>query len=138
MKAWLKDNPFFDIAIVAVVVVVGLFNGCQVTAPSLLDPNIKVTRGELEIELQTLLDKAELRFSQINRQEQFRRELLNHALVISSSGTVNLYGLIPIALSLLGAGAVADNVRKRKVIRDNLTNYVKTQKENSGSAGDTT
>ena len=137
MKSWLKDNPFFDIAIVTVVVVLGLFNGCQVTAPSLLDPNLKVTRGELEIELQTLLDKAELRFRQINRQEDFRRELLNHALVISSSGTVNLYGLIPIALSLLGAGAVADNVRKRKIIRSNITDYVKTQKENPSPPGDT-
>ena len=137
MKAWLKDNPFFDIAIIAVVVVIGFFGGCQVTVQSLLDPTLKVSRAQLEIELQTILATAEMRFRQIDQQEQFRQELLNHALVIGQAGTVNLYGLIPIALSLLGAGAVADNVRKRKIIRSNITEYVKTPKENSGPTGDT-
>ncbi|MBA7543666.1 hypothetical protein ES705_36003 [subsurface metagenome] len=136
MKNWIKDNPFIDIAIVTVVVVLSLFGGCQVTVPSLTEPTQRVTRTQLEIELQTLLDTAEMRFKQIDRQESFRRELLNHALLISQSGTINLYGLIPLALSVLGAGAVADNVRKRKVIRNNLTEYVKTVKENPGPAGD--
>lgn len=138
MKNWLKDNPFIDIAAIVVVVVAGFFSGCQVTAPSLLDPQVRVSRAQLEIELQSLLATAEMRFDQIAQKETFRRELLNHALVIGQAGQVNLIGLIPIALSLLGAGAVADNVRKRKIINTNLTEYVKTAKKDSGPAGDTT
>jgi len=138
MKNWLKENPFIDAAMILAVVAIALLGGCQVTAPSLLNPEIKISRAELEIELQQLLSKAEMRFREIDQQEQFKRELLNHALLIGQSGQVNLVGLIPIALSLLGAGAVADNVRKQKVIRDNLTTYVKTVKENPGSAGDST
>ncbi len=136
MKNWLKDNPFVDIAIVSVVVAIAFFGGCQVTVQSLLDPQLKVNRTQLEIELNTILATAEMRFKQIDQQELFKRELLNHALLIGQAGTINLYGLIPIAMALLGGGAMADNVRKRKIIRNNITNYVKTVKENSGPSGD--
>lgn len=137
MIEWLKDNPFIDTAIVAVVVILGFFGGCQVTVQSLLDPNVKVSRLELENELQTILNTAEIRFRQIDREETLRRELLNHAMLIGQAGTVNLFGLIPIAMSILGAGAVADNVRKRKIIRNNTRTYVETAKKNNSTSGDT-
>lgn len=93
------------------------FLGCEPKCKSLIDPTQRITRGELDIEIEILISKANLEYASLEQQEKLRDFLLQQALTSASTGTVNPIALMTSVAALLGLGATADNVRKRKVIK---------------------
>jgi len=83
------------------------FIGCPARTKSLIDPTKQIGRQELQLEIEQLLQKAELGFGNIERQEKIR-ELLFQQSLIAVMLTIG---------SILGLGATIDNVRKRKEIK---------------------
>lgn len=105
---------------IAVLLICGLliwFYGCDSKVASLTRANVQVNRGELELEIQTLQGLVELRYQNLKRQDMLKQTLINQALVIGATGTLNPIGLMTALAALLGTGATIDNVRKRKEIK---------------------
>ena len=78
---------------------------------------MKVTRGELHIEVDTFLAQAEIRYKNLDMQDDFKELVFNKVLLWSQTGQFSPIGLIPTLIGLLGIGAITDNVRKRKEIK---------------------
>ena len=104
------------------------FFGCQSETQSLLDPQIKVTEGELTIEynsemrrlendLQTLKETTELRMQDLHRQDVLKQALYKNAMIIAESGNPNPLGLLSLLGAIFGVGAVIDNRKKDGIIK---------------------
>lgn len=106
--------------VVAVLCAVIVFSGlcCQSKTRSVLDPNRQVTRLELISEIQTFNAQVEVRMLDLDRKDQVRKQLLDFFSLWTSSGQLNPGGIIPLLVSMLGIGAITDNVRKRKELTD--------------------
>lgn len=83
----------------------------------MINPAERVTRSELDIEIDTVIAKANAGYASLESQENLRATLLEHALTAASTGTVNPLALITSLTAIIGIGAGADNVRKRKQIK---------------------
>jgi len=105
---------------ISIVVVTGLLvwlYGCQPKTVSLITPTKKVTKLQLQAELDFLLARAEQGFATISQQEQLRNFVFQQALITAQTGTINPIALLTSAGAILGLGGVVDNVRKRKIIK---------------------
>jgi len=91
--------------------------GCPGKAPSLLNPQKKVTRAELQNELDLMLIRANQGFARIDQVEEIKNLLFQQAIIAGQTGTVNPFALLTSVGTILGVGATIDNVRKRKEIK---------------------
>lgn len=124
-----RHNQGLAIAIVIVIVIGSWTYGCNSKVSSILAPNTKVTRVELNIEVQmeakrleneldNLMALAEARNQDLDRQDAFKAKLVEFGMVIAEGGTVNPAGVAMGLLGVLGVGAVVDNRIKDKVIKN--------------------
>lgn len=113
---FLKDNLFLACGIVVAVILLVWFYGCESKVRSIDGSNQMVTRPELRAELDVFLAKAEVRFKQLDQMDQLKQTLLNSLALYAHTGTLNPLGVLSSILGVLGAGAIGDNVRKRKEI----------------------
>lgn len=113
IKPFLNGNLSQTIAIVACTVLLLWVYSCQPQTTSLLSPSQRVTRAELALELETFIAKAEIGFQDLQKQEELRQKLFEHAALWAQSGTVNPLGVVLSLAGILGLGATTDNVRKR-------------------------
>lgn len=107
------------------------FWGCKSEVRSLVDPTRKIDRDELTAEVDFFMASAEIRFKDLDRQDEFKQYVLDQALLYGQTGTLNPVGIVATLAGILGVGAIADNVRKRKVIKDNVKAYVNETKKNT-------
>lgn len=91
--------------------------GCESKVMSLHNNGKLVNRAQIQLELDTFMTLAEIRYNHLDRQDAFKRALFDAALLTAQSGTINPYGVIATLLSALGIGATVDNVRKRVEIK---------------------
>lgn len=82
-----------------------------------------VSRQELQLELDTYLATAEIRYKQLDQQDELKRQLLDYAVLFAEGGTINPVGAIFTIAALVGIGAEVDNIRKRKIIKSTLTSH---------------
>jgi len=118
----------------AIAICVGLliwFIGCESKVRSITDPSQMVTRNELVAEIDFYLANAEIRFADLDKQDELKQTLLDAALLYGQTGTINPLGLMATLAGVLGIGATVDNVRKRRDLRDTLSRYVDDIKKNS-------
>lgn len=87
--------------------------GCPARTPSLTKPREKVTRPELQIELDSIIATAEYRFADLQKQEQFRDLIFQNVLVMAETGTLNPAGIIFLLTSLYGIGRAGKDVKDR-------------------------
>ena len=125
---WIEMSNHNRYKCVAGIVCIGLFfwmNGCQIKTASIADPNIKLTVPELqaeidifyaqqEKELQEFEALANARAKDVNDQIAFRSFVYKSALDVATSGGLNWLNLLTSAGSLVGAGALVDNIRFRR------------------------
>jgi len=93
------------------------FYGCEPKCKSIITPNLSVTRPELEIEIETIIAKANIGYASLEQQEALRKLLFEQALAAAQTESVNPLSLFSSIGLLLGLGATVDNVRKRKEIK---------------------
>lgn len=107
---------------VSVVIVVGLLiwsYGCESKVVSLSNSAVMVTRAELEVEIDSFMSTAEIRLSDLQRQDAIKRKLFEFAAAAAESGTVNRTGILSLISWILFGGVVIDNRRKDGVIKGN-------------------
>lgn len=115
------NHERYHIATVTIVLIIlfALFS-CESKVPSLINTTQKVTRYELQLELDSYFRTAELRFKQLDKQDDFKKQLHDFLVPIAQGGTINWSGLIISLGGILGIGAEVDNVRRRKEAKANV------------------
>jgi len=86
---------------------------CDSTVPSITRPGTKVNRSDLKAELEYFLAQADIRFAQLDRQDELKQTLFEHTTLWATTGVINPLGVLLSIGALLGVGATADNVRKK-------------------------
>lgn len=117
VKEVLRHNQFLGVALVIALCMAVWLIGCQSTTQSILHPETKITRAELNMEIKEFKAKKEEAVKDLDRQDLFKQELFNIGLALAEGGTINPVGAGVTLLSILGIGAVADNRRKDAVIK---------------------
>ena len=133
IKTWISHNQGLFAALVICTGLLAWTYGCESKVTSLVDPVRKVTAAELDLELETeaarleaelaqLVKSAEIKRTELARQDEIKKKLFEFAAITATSGTVNPAGIITLVGSLLGIGAVVDNRIKDKVIKNRPLN----------------
>ena len=117
VKKALAHNSFLAIAVVIAIAMGAWLIGCESTTQSPLRPEVKVTRPELETEIEMFKVKVDQAVQDLDRQDLFKEELFNIGLAVAQGGTINPIGAGVTLLSILGIGAVADNRKKDSIIK---------------------
>jgi len=90
---------------------------CPSKVPSLLDREIKVTRPELQIELDTIIATAEFRLADLDRQDAFRDIIFKNALLMVEGGTLNPVGVITMLAGIYGVTRGGKDIKDKIVAR---------------------
>jgi hypothetical protein len=128
-KKFLDHNAAILMSVVWCCIALLWFYGCEVKTTSLVLPNVKVTRAELEIEIDTLASQAKLKFADLERQELLRKSIADHLSVVAQGGGINTTGVMNLIVSMLGLGSILTYRKKDSVI--------KTLKNNARSSNTT-
>lgn len=129
ISKWISHNQGQFLSLVVVMVISVYVFGCPPKVTSLLHPGEMVTADELTLELaaesrrleadlDSLLERARLKQSELARRAEIKAKLLNFLAITVDGGTVNPAGAVGLLFSVLGAGAFVDNRIKDKVIKN--------------------
>lgn len=88
-------------------------HACQPTVKSLIHPDQKVTRPELQIELDTIIATAEFRMADLDRQEAFRDVIFKNALLMVEGGSLNPVGIITLLAGIYGITRGGSDIVKK-------------------------
>lgn len=122
-KIWraIRHNQGLVIANIIVLSLVVWTYGCESKVSSLNNPNVLVTRAELEVEIETFMQTADIRVKDLDRQEALKLKLFEFAAAAAESGTVNQTNILGLTAWILFGGALLDNRRKDGVIKGKNT-----------------
>jgi hypothetical protein len=101
---WLNTNHWY---LIAGVIICGMFfwtYGCESQVGSIMYPDKKVNRSELQNELVYVVGLAKSREENLDRQDAAKQALLDAATVIGSTGSINPAGLVNIAATIAAIG----------------------------------
>ncbi len=115
--------------ILAIAILVWCF-GCPSQVVSISNPPELVTRAALEVEVNHFLKQAEMRFTELDQLDEFKRTIFAMAINFMSEGKVNPLAIALVIGNILGLGAIIDDVRKTTHI-----NTLKSKNANSTSPG---
>lgn len=113
-KLWtlIRHNRGMTIGIILALAIIVWVFGCPSTVVSIHNPPEKVTRGELELEVEHFLKSAALRFRELDQQDEFKRTIFAMAMDFMKEGKINPLAVVITLGNILGLGAIIDNVRK--------------------------
>jgi len=128
MWAAVRHNAAFITAVVVTVVLTYFVVGCESRVASLTDPSTRVTREELNVEFDLFLaelqqtadataKKYDLKQADLDKQDAFKKTLLEMGKVVAETGTLNPTGIMGLLAGVLGVGAMVDNRRKDTIIK---------------------
>jgi len=126
-KIWIELSNHNRYKMLSAIVCTGLllwFHGCQIKTRSISDPNKLLTVPELQAEIDSFYAEQEndaakfealarARAADVNEQIAFRKFVYESALTVATNGGLDWFNLLASAGTLIGAGAVADNIRYR-------------------------
>lgn len=120
---FVSHNTAITIAAVLVMFALVWTYGCESQVRSIVDPTMKVTRSELQNEVDAFLATADIRYAQLDQKDALKKAIFEHALLFTQTGTVNPYGVMMSLQAIIGTGAIVDNVTKRRKERKALSAY---------------
>lgn len=126
-KLWsfIRHNQgIFIGGVIAIAVLIWTY-GCHSQVTSILYAPDLVNRGQLQIEVDTFIAQAELKFADLDRQDQLKSTLFDTAITFMQGGQVNPAAVALVIGNILGLGAVIDNLRKSV--------HIKTLKSNTAA-----
>lgn len=134
-KIWrvIRHNQSLAVSCCIVLCVLMWAYGCLSKVTSIVNPTILVTRGELDIEVDTFIAQAKLKYADLNKQDEVKSYVFNIALDFMRGGQINPVAIAIVLGNILGLGAILDNRRKDGVIKTmkgNLTNVKVKEKVN--------
>lgn len=123
MAKWLREHAAGVFTLLLTGVMVFYIVACESKVRSLNDNQRLVTRQELQFELQHILDLAELRMADLDRQEQLRNLVLQNGLLILQGTPFNPVGLVTAIAAFYGIGQAGCKINKTvKIIRSKRNN----------------
>jgi len=123
--AWFRHNRGIVISCVLASGILFWVYACQSRVRSIVKPDIIVTRHELNAEVEHFLRQAELKFQDLDRQDEFKKLLFETAINFAEGKTVSPIAVLITLGNILGIGAIIDNQRKDV--------HIKTLKNNAKS-----
>lgn len=112
----LKHNKFIVTSVIVSILIVIYAYGCQPSTVNPFNPSQKVTRAQLDADVQKYVADVKIAYADIQRQEQVRDALVNAGLAYTQGEGVSPVGVAATILGILGIGAVVDNRVKDTVI----------------------
>lgn len=112
MTNFLKQHWPHVLSLSLAVLFIAYALGCEPRARSPLDPTQKLTRAELQVQMEYLIQQFDLRIHDIEKQEQLRNFILQNALAIGQAGTVNPLSILTTIAAFYGVGSAANAGRK--------------------------
>ncbi|NVM23980.1 MAG: hypothetical protein HWN68_19650 [Desulfobacterales bacterium] len=112
MLEWIKKHGSVVITVVVTICLLIWLYGCEPKVRSLNDSERRVTRQELQLELNQLIGLAELRMLDLDRQERLRAIILQNALILVQGQPFNPVGLITAVAAVYGVSQAGGNVSK--------------------------
>lgn len=109
----LSTNWSNTLAIIALMALLFWGYSCQPTVLSLIHPEKKVTRPELQVELDSITATAEFRMADLDRQDQFRDIIFKNALLMVETGTINPAGIVTLLAGLYGVIHAGKHLKDR-------------------------
>lgn len=116
LYAFIRHNSGICIGFALLPAILIYAYSCQSTVVSLVNSDQKITRAELVAEVDSILAAAEIKFDDLDRQDLVKNTIFNSLLDVAAGGSINPIGLLQMLGSIVGIGAVADNIRKRTLI----------------------
>lgn len=116
-----NGERYQTISVILISTAICFLYSCDSTTMSLRDPNQKVSRYELQAEYDYITAQLLIRTKDLDRQDAIKALITDQAALFAETGTINPAGLITSVIAIFGIGAAVDNIRKRKVIANNLT-----------------
>ena len=113
-----NDNHWYIIAGVLVAAAVTWTFGCQSTCTSLLNDSKKITRSQLQNELNYIVGQAKCYEEDLDKQDAVKQALLDAANVMGATGTINPSGLINLAASI---GGISFGLSQRQKLKSATT-----------------
>lgn len=101
------------IALVFLTLILFWGYGCPPKVKSLIQPGVKITRPELQVELDSIITTAEYRMADLDRQEAFRDVIFKNAVLMIETGTINPLGIITLLIGLYGIARGAKDIKDR-------------------------
>lgn len=111
----LNENHWYMIGAIAICGLLFWIYGCQSEVYSLIDPEQKVNRAGLQIEVDYLLGRARVKLEDLDQQDEIKRLLLEQAAIFATTGTFNPMGLLNTVITI---GAVAFGLDRNKKLKD--------------------
>jgi hypothetical protein len=102
-----------SIALIVLTALLFLGHSCQPETKSLIHPGERITRPELQIELDTIIATAQARMADLDKQEAFRDLIFKNVLIIGQTGTLNPVGILTLLTGLYGITRGAQDVKNR-------------------------
>jgi len=96
--------------------------GCPSKVTSLIDSTKRVTRAELQIELDHFIASAGIKLDQLDKQDELRDIVLKNAFIMVETGTFNPLAIATALFALYGAGNAVNqtkNAVKKKINHKN-------------------
>jgi len=120
LKKLFNDNHSGLIASLITAAILFWCYGCQSKCKSLLDPGQKITRGELKIEVDTLLATAKLRLEDLDQQDELKLLLFQQAALFAETGSVNPLGILSTGISIFAVGFGLDQRRRVTALQEQI------------------
>ncbi|MBA7678320.1 hypothetical protein ES703_86593 [subsurface metagenome] len=112
MLHWLKHHRSFLVtALISIGVCIYCY-GCEAKTPSLVRPDLRVNRQELQLELDQLIGLAQLRMIDLEKQEAFKAVILQNAMILVQGQPFNPLGLLTGIASIYGISQAGCNITK--------------------------
>lgn len=96
---------------ITMVIVIYLY-GCEPKVKSLNATRLMVTRAELQLELEHIINTANLRMIDLDKQDRLRSLIVQNALVLVQGQPLNPLGLITAMAAVYGLGSVGSGVNR--------------------------
>lgn len=111
----LNNNHWYAIAIILVCGLLFWIYGCQSEVYSLINPDQKVNRAGLQVEVNYILGRARVKLEDLDQQDEIKRLLLEQAAIFGTTGTFNPMGLLNTVITIV---AVAFGLDRNKKLKD--------------------
>ena len=116
LKKWIRHNKPLVISIVVAIGLGVYMFGCSPSVRSPFNPETKVTRAELDIDVETYVAKVRLAYADLAQQELIRQKIAEIGLTFAEGGGVNPLGAVTTLLGIVGIGGVATYGKKNTLI----------------------
>lgn len=109
MYEWLKKNKRTLILYGVTIGILIFLYACESKVRSLNNSKHLVNRAELTAEFNALIDRYDIRYASLDRQDKIREIVLNNAMFVVQGQVLNPVGLLTAILSVYGVTQAAKN-----------------------------